>query len=483
MKVWKGLVVLVFLVFVSAPAVTGKVYVRWTQSKLPTPKVLGADAIVIPWNDQAQDVAAAAKKQGYHVFFEASIGQASAVAEAGASSRVSGIVLKGSHAEESQLEESAQKLRAKYPKLKILVAVAGGKQPEIRGWLVFNKNGFLQVSSPSQQPWLDGNLALVRYERTFDAQQTPLYSFSWDESDPMVKQNGPKPADYALAIAEAGAFHADLILEVHEHQQKGLVSGNKEALQDWELVKKTFAFYDRAKDREKEVAAVGVLTDDYDSSYEAVNLMARHNIPYRVIHSADAKGADLAAYQVIVVFAAPGKELAEAMRTFAEQGGVTVLVNQPGTYPWEASGAGKKNGASVSYAVGKGRVIELLEPVSDPETFAQDVRRLMAKQNVPVSLWNSLTTLVVEYPGAKEGEATIELINYDEEPTEVQVTIRGTYSSVRYESPDQGCCETLKPAHVDGFTEFVVPNLLNGGRVYLKAGPSAKDEVKTRTGD
>ena len=115
-------------------------------------------------------------------------------------------------------------------------------------------------------------------------------------------------------------------------------------------------------------------------------------------------------------------------------------------------------------------MIELGEAVSDPETFAQDVRRLMAKDQMPVSLWNSLTTIVAEYPGEKQGEATVELINYDEERTQVQVQVKGAFGSVRYESPEQGCCEKLKPSHVDGFTEFVVPDLVIGGRVHLKGG-------------
>jgi hypothetical protein len=484
MKVWKALGVLFLVMAGLVPPAIGKVYVRWTQGKLPPAKILGVNDVVIPWSEQAQTTAASAKKQGYHVYFEASLDQATSVAEAGVSSHVTGILLKGSHAEESQLAEAAQKLRQKYPKLKILVVNSGGKQPEIRGWLVFNRNGILQVSSPSQQPWLDGNLALVRYERTFDVQQAPLYTFSWDESDPMVKQNGPKPADYSRAVAEAGAFHADLILPVHEHQQTGLASGDKWTLADWEQVKKTVAFYDRTKNVKKEAVAVAVLTDDYNTSYEAINLMARHNIPYRVLHSADTKAADLAGYELIVAFSTPRKELADALRAFAEQDGVVVVVNQPGSYPWDVPNSGKKNGASTTYTVGKGRVIELGEPVSDPETFAQDIRRLMEKQYVPVSLWNSLTTLVVEYPGEKTGEAIVELVNYDEEATQVQVQVRGSYGSVKYESPDRGCCETLKPSQVNGFTEFVVPNLVNGGRVHLQVGShNAKEEVKTRTGD
>ena len=245
-------------------------------------------------------------------------------------------MLKGSAADESQVEESAGKFRLKYPKLKILALSAGGKQPEMRGWLVFKKNGILQVSSPTSQPWLDENLAMVRHERAFDGGQAPIYTFSWDETDPLVKADGPSPADYSLAVAEAGAFHADLVLELHKLQQNGLASGDKQTLADWEQVKRAIAFY-QPGDGEKEAMAVGVLTDDYDFSYEAINLMARHNIPFCVLHSDDVKSQDLDGLNVVIAFAALSKELTETMRKFAEQGGMAVLVNLPGAYPWDSA--------------------------------------------------------------------------------------------------------------------------------------------------
>jgi len=165
------------------------------------------------------------------------------------------------------------------------------------------------------------------------------------------------------------------------------------------------------------------------------------------------------------------------IREFAAGGGVAVLVNLPGAYPWDSSSEGKTSGHSVTYTVGKGRVIELGEAVTDPETFAQDIRRLMVKQRIPVSLWNSLTTLVVVYPGEKAGETTVELVNYAEEPTHIQMQVKGTFGSARYESPERGCCEKLKPTQVDGFTEFVATDLVSGGRVHLgpAAGGAAED--------
>jgi hypothetical protein len=469
MSTLRGLGSLLLAGALLAPAAFSKVYVKWTQNNIPSPKLLGVSDLVIPWSDQAQSMASLAKKRGYHVYLEAALAQSAAVTEAGANSGVAGIILTGSGAEETQLLETAGKMGSKYPKLKFLVLSDRGKQPEMRGWLVFKKDGILQVSSPTSQPWLDENLAMVRYERAFEPGQVPFYTFSWDLSDPLVKQNGPSPADYSMAIAEAGAFHADLLLELHPQQQKGLADGDAQALADWERVKRTIAFYERP-DGGKEAAAVGIITDDYDSSYEEINLMARHNIAFRVLNSESVKPQDLESFNVVIAFASLGKDLREGIRSFAEQGGVVVLVNLPGTYPWESPSGAKKNEHSVTYTVGKGRVIELGEPINDPETFAQDVRRLMDKEQIPVSLWNSLTTLVAEYPGEEPGEATVELVNYDEEPVQVQVQVKGTFGSVRYEGPQQACCEELKPAYVDGFTQFVVPNLVIGGRVHLAQG-------------
>ena len=228
-------------------------------------------------------------------------------------------------------------------------------------------------------------------------------------------------------------------------------------------------------------ARVGVLTNDYESSYEAINLMARHNIPYRVLHSAEVKARDLEGFDVIIAFAAPGAELTADINAFAERGGVAVLVNLPGAYPWSSSPPAKTSAHSVSYTVGKGRVIELGEAVTDPETFARDVRRLMVKERIPVSLWNSLTTLVAAYPGENAGQIIVELVNYEEEPTQVQVQVQGTFGKVTYESPERGCCEKLKTARVDGFTEFVVPDVMIGVRIHLEAAAGAAPaEAKPR---
>jgi protein-tyrosine-phosphatase len=469
MKTGKAILLWTLLAGLGTQVCPAKVYLRWTESRFPVAKALGVNEIVIPWNESAGSLLAEAKRQGYLAYLEAGAMQVADAASVVDQVGGAGIVLRGEAAELSGLTAKAKELRKAHPKMKILVLDPRGKQPDMRGWLVFRKDGILQVSSPTSQPWLDANLAMVRYARVFDMTQTPLYSFAWDSSDPLVKERGPKPVDYALAVAEAGAYRADLLLEVHEAQQKGLLSGDKDALADWEQVKGYLEFYKMGEgDKPEAEARVAVLTEDYETSYESLNLMARHNIPFRVLKSSQAKASDLARCEVVIAFADLSTELANAINRFAANGGVVVTVKLRGPFAWESTGTATHNGPSTTYTVGKGRVIALKEAVVDPETFAQDVRRLTVKANLPVSLWNSLTTLVTTYPGKRAGEVFVELVNYDGESTEVQVRVKGSFAIARYESPEKGCCEKLKVAAADGFTEFVVPNLVVGGRVRLE---------------
>jgi hypothetical protein len=130
--------------------------------------------------------------------------------------------------------------------------------------------------------------------------------------------------------------------------------------------------------------------------------------------------------------------------------------------------ATQNNERSVEYAVGDGGVLELTGGVANPETFAQDVRRLMNRLKSPLTTWNSLTTLVVPYHDAASGETVLELLNYAPDPVEVQIRVKGEFASIRFESPERACCEVLKGTIEKGFTEFVVRDLVIGGRVHLK---------------
>ncbi len=457
-----------FFVLVSASA-WGNEFVHWTNSALPPARELGMSDLVLTWNDSVSQQVKAARGKGYRVYVKVSLQQAEAAAESGASG-LAGIILTVPQSERAQLEKALSELRSAHPNLRFMVLNPDGKQPQMRGSLLIKRGSVLEVSSPTAQPWIDTNLALVKIEQRFEQGQAPLYTFSWGGLSDSGQQPALTGADYSLAVAEAGAFHADVILEVDERLQKALGNHDPEAWTLWNQVRSYANFYSDAGEQQLEAAAnVAVAVDGLDTTDEAMNLLARHNIPFKVLRAADLKAADLEGFDLLIMFAKPDREAGERISDLATRGKIVVLVGVHGSYPWQSRDAVRLNEHATAYAVGDGKVIELSEPVTDPEMFAQDIRRLLGKQNPLVSLWNGLTTIAVPYREHGGPVKVLELVNYAEEPLRVQVQVKGSFASIRYETAEHKCCESLVPVERNGFTEFVIPDLRIAGRVHLEA--------------
>jgi len=445
------------------------VFVHWTNSALPPAKDLGLNTLVLSWNDSFSSQAKAAQRQGYRVYVEVSLRQAATAAEANVSG-LAGIILSVHQSERAQLTKYLPELRLAHPKLRFLVLNPNGKLPQMRGNLVIKRGSVLGVSSPTAQPWIDTNLALVKIEQRAHPEQAPLYTFSWGEpSDSGHQPPALTAEDFSLALAEAAAFHADLILELDDRMQKALSKHDQGAWSLWNQVRPYASFYSYTVEQQLEAAAnVAVIVDDLDTTDEAMNLLARHNIPFKVLLPVDLNTDDLEGFDVAVVFAKPDREACERIAHLATHGKTVVLVEARGPYPWQNDHPIRLNEHAVSYAVGNGKVLEVSEPVTDPEMFSQDIRRLLGKENALMSLFNGLTTIAVPYREHGGTVKVLELVNYAEEPLRLQVQVKGSFASIRYESPEHKCCESLVPVKRDGFTEFVIPELRIVGRVHLE---------------
>jgi hypothetical protein len=444
-----------------------RVFLRWSTARVPAPEELGSKDIVVSWNENATPLLENLAKQGYQIYVEASVKQATVAAEQAAKHGAIGILLTIAPSEREAGQETLTRLRSFYPKLRIFALTPDGKQPEMRGSLVIKREAVLEVSSPTAQPWIDSNLSLLRIEQRAFPEQVPLYTFSWNASQNGEQRDRPQATDYLLAVAEAEAFHADLLLRVDEGLQKALSEHDASAWRLWNKVR-SYADFNSESDEALEPAAnVAIVVDDLDPGDEVVNLLARHNIPFRIFFPGDLEKIDPQIFDVIAVFAKPDERSSAQLTNLANAGKTVVLVDAHGSYPWQKGESVRLNEHTTSYAVGSGKVLELSEPVSDPETFSQDIRRLTGK-HVLISLWNGLTTIAVPY-GDKGGKLKlVELINYAEEPVRVQVQVRGSFTSVRYETPPGKCCQLLSPVNHDGFTEFVIPDLAIAGRVHLE---------------
>lgn len=462
--------VLVLGLFISlTTSAWGGVFIHWTNPAVPPASELGVRDLVVSWSGADSASLKAARKQGYRVYVEVSPQQATPAVTRGEQEGWTGIILTAPQSQRSEVENTVRDLRSAHPRLQFFILDPDGKQPEMRGSLVIKRDAVLEVSSPTAQPWIDTNLALIRIERSSVAEPRPMYTFSWNASTSGQQARKITAADYSLAVAEAGAFNADLVMELDDSLQKGLSQHDPEAWALWKQVQPYLNFSLQYAQPGLEAAAnVAVVVDDLDPSDETMNLLARHNIPFQVWLSQVLNSEDMKDVDVIVCLAKPDKELAVRLGELANEGKTIVLVDAHASYPWHNHEATRLNENAVSYAVGSGKVLELSEPVSDPETFAQDIRRLTGKQNTLVSLWNGLTTIAVPYGKRGGSLKVLELINYAGDPVRVQVQVKGSFAAIRYETPEHGCCKSLPPTKHNEFTEFVIPDLAIAGRVHLE---------------
>jgi len=453
-----------------ATSAWSRVLVRWNESAMPS-KPLSLAELVVPFEHENLTLIQNAARQGYRVYVQVPLPQFADAEKVLSKDAVAGFIVEPGNA-----HDAPEKLQAAYPKVRIQL-LAIGKQPQMRGQTVTNRNGVLQVSSPTAQPWLDSNLAMIRFQQAVHPDGRPIYTFEWELTDSLQQENGPTVNDYALAIAESGTLHADLVLNLHPSLETALLANQPSAWATWNQLVSYIKFASALDSaRTSAWSNIGVIAGDYDAAYEPMNLMARHNIPFRIFSGVNS--CALESLNVAVALTSPDQPDLEALSTFAERGGTVIVVDAKGKYPWQSVQPVQTAEHAVSYAAGKGRVFELSEPISDPETFAEDVRRLTPKNDFLISLWNALTTIAVPYRDDRTGDIVLEMVNFAEEPMRVQVQLKGSYSSIGYETPDHGCCENLTAVKHDGFTDFIVPSLVIGGRVHLKGADSSPDSNK-----
>jgi len=467
---------LLSLVYLISPLAWSRIFIRWTEPAIPPAKLLGVSDLVILWGNGRSALSKAAIQQGYHVYAEVTPDEAKTAAEAAGAEGLAGIIVnfQGSTPQAGDknrrtMDSLIQELQSAHPGISVRWLEPGSKQPQMRGTMVVNRNGALQVSSPTRQPWIDSNVAFIRFEDVYRTVGRPLVDFTWDLNDSVKQKVGPPPVDYELAVAEAGAFRADLILPLHKYLEDKLASQDPQALTSWNEIRRYIQFYaGEGSDVELEpVSNVGIVTDDYESSYEAMNLMARHNIPFQVLQPDRLKAGQLQGMDMLVNFSRLDDVSARAVDHFASRGGTVVLVGSKGHFGWNSSPPVHQNSQSSIYQDGAGKVVEVAAPVENPEPFAQDIWRLLAPPERLLSLWNALTTLAAAYQDGAGSEILLNLVNYSGRAIQVQVRVKGRFQQIRYETPERGCCESLSPADDNGFTEFVVPSLTTGGRVHL----------------
>jgi hypothetical protein len=430
-------VLLLFFLPVSSHA---EVLVRWDQAQVPSRESLGLSALVVPAkNSSVVDYALA---QGYRVYLE--VEAAAVEGFTPSSDRLAGVVVKGA-VSASQLSQLRQRLGPSGTR--VLALEDRGKWPHIRTNWVTKRNEVLQVSSRTAQPWIEQNAALVRIAQGSQPGSVPLLTYSWRPITLSDIDEGPRLEDYLVAIADAGSFGADLVLPLHERFQSNLLLGKPEARRWWKEIRSYIDFYSwNLPNRYRPLANIAIVTADPMASFEVMNLLARHNLPFEII--------------------APDRLTGLPRRSAADDSGakagltpfnVVIVLNQP---------QGAQAAVLAEFAKSGGRVIERPSGVADPNAFALEIRRILGREQRVIDVWNGITVLAAPYQEPDGLSVLVTALNYAYEPLPVQMRVRGTFSVVQYESPEEA--GTLLPhRHIAGYTEFLLPALRIGARVFL----------------
>src|SRR5262249_26555331 len=150
---------LLLLLCTATPRASGEVFLRVTPEPLPPANVLGVSDAVLKWPVKNIEILTQLRSLGYRVFIEAKISELASASRTAHQRGVMGILVDVDLADGAAVERQIQKSKSAYPKLQFRYITPGGKQPQMRSRLVVDRQGVLQVSSPSAQPWLDTNFA------------------------------------------------------------------------------------------------------------------------------------------------------------------------------------------------------------------------------------------------------------------------------------------------------------------------------------
>jgi hypothetical protein len=330
-------------------------------------------------------------------------------------------------------QESQAKLEPRHdsPTARAIALDFRGKWPHIRPNFVARNNVIAQVASRTAQPWIENNVALLRIMQAAGTDAYPMLKYAWTPVTRSETEEGPAIENYLVAIAEAGSFGGSVLLPLHARLQKDLLLGKPQARAGWNDIRRYIEFYsDNLPRRYRRIVDVGVITSEPMRAFEMMNLLARHNVPFEIIDPKTVSSRDLTPFKLIIV---------------------------PDQVP---------NAASIVSSFGARGLLVTTEQSRDPNTLALGIRRTLGRETRAIDIWNGITVIAAPYEDPEGKGMLVTAVNYTYQPLPVQMRVRGTFSQVQYESPEQ---EPILLPHEqrDGFTEFVIPALRVGGRVFL----------------
>lgn len=301
----------------------------------------------------------------------------------------------------------------------------------------------------SAEPWIDSNIWLVRSFR-FGPEWHPI----WVDQEPNPASEG----DYIRCVADAAVAGGRWIVSLDDDLRVKLFQKNADALGAWRRIGAYLKFAeDHAEWRQfAPFGNLAIVIENGDTD-EYLNLIARRQMPYRLIRRNELSAASLTTFKAVVAFAAPTEAERKTLRDFAERGGVVVAGPSWGDAP--------KDDSYAEIPVGRGRVVVYKDP--DPETVAKDMQDLLTPEVIGLNTFN--VPSAITYASTNGNRVLIQVLNYAGRPIE-RLTLRfnGIFKQARLYTPENAPVDLVATEAQNGRTEVLIPNLTAWGAVLLE---------------
>ena len=311
----------------------------------------------------------------------------------------------------------------------------------------------------SAEPWIESNIWLVRSFR-LDARWRPV----WVSQQPDPVSAG----DYVRCVADSAVGGGRWMVALDDELRAGLWRKDAGALATWRAIGHYLQFAEEHADWRAFVpyGNLALIVDDKaadrDFAEEYLNLVARKQVPYRLIFRSRLTAASLAGFRAVlaVELAPPTTAERNVLREFAAKGGMVIAGPSWGNPP--------KDDPYAEVPVGDGRVIVYKEEPPDPESIARDMLELLAPEVMGLSVFNTASGITSAGTADSGRRVLVQLLNYAGAPaTRVTVRFNGAFRTARLYTPEEAPV-SLPVRIANGRTEVFIPRFAVWGAVLLE---------------
>lgn len=315
------------------------------------------------------------------------------------------------------------------------------------------------TASASSQPWIDSNIWLVRSLRAAGDLRPVWISYA-----PRAKS----AAEYQRAVADAAIAGGHWVLALDDGLRASLLRKQPAALEAWRRVGGCLKFYQEHADWREFLpqGPLGIVLDRGGSNPEIadeyLNLIARRQVPYRVIERARLGPAAIKGLAGVLIAGLPAPTDAErkVLLAFAEEGGLVVAGSSWGTEV-------PRDQPFAEMPSGKGRIVVYRDDLPDPESVSRDMPDLL-RGALKVWFFNTPSVLAYASSDASGERVLLQLLNYGRHPSEaLTVRLAGEFRTARLFTPESAVTD-LPMDKTGGRTEIFIPAVAVSGALLLE---------------